>query len=311
MNSHHLLFPLIALFLSAGCSGGREPVPPVPKAAGEAIPAAAPSAQAGGGGGSLRIEPGEVTRGTQVRLSPSTPPPAGAEVEWLVNGAVENGGKGSGMDTSRLRKGDTLQARAVAAGGAAFSQVVKIRNSPPEVRGVRFHLGVGGPGSSLGVEAEGADADGDPVQFEYAWRKNGEPAAGDSRLGAPVKRGDKIEVTITPFDGEERGRSATLVREIRNTTPVIEGQEQFQVSGNVVTFRVRAYDADGDPLNYTLKEAPASMRIERTTGWVRWETSPGGKGKVPFTVLASDGHGGEATARITVTIAEQSPSATR
>jgi hypothetical protein len=161
------------------------------------------------------------------------------------------------------------------------------------------------------VEAEGADADGDPVRFEIAWRKNGEPAGTDSRLGAPVKRGDKIDVTVTPFDGEERGRSAMLSREIRNTTPVIEGQEQFQVSGNVVTFRVRAFDEDGDTLTYSLKDAPGSMRIDRATGQVRWETSPADKGKVPFTVLASDGQGGEASARITVTIAEQPPSAAR
>jgi len=38
---------------------------------------------------------------------------------------------------------------------------------------------------------------------------------------------------------------------------------------------------------------------------VRWVTSPGTIGKVPFTVIVSDGSGGESTARFTVTVTEQ------
>jgi hypothetical protein len=155
------------------------------------------------------------------------------------------------------------------------------------------------------VVAEGYDADGDPVQLEIAWRKNGQPAGTGNLLAAPVKRGDKVAVTVTPFDGKERGKTATLSREIINTPPAIEGQEQFQVTDNAVTFHVRASDADGDPLIYSLKDAPAGMTIDRKTGWVRWVTSPETVGKVPFTVVVSDGAGGESTARFTVTVAEQ------
>lgn len=180
-----------------------------------------------------------------------------------------------------------------------------VKNYPPEIRGVRFVGGDGRPGNTLGVEAEGRDADGDPVQFEIAWQKNGQPAGGGNRLATPVKRGDKVTVTITPFDGKERGTSATLSREILNTPPAIEGQEQFQVNDNTVTFHVRASDADGDPLTYSLKDAPAGMSIDRKTGMVRWVTSPGTTGKVPFTVIVSDGSGGESTARFSVTIAQE------
>jgi hypothetical protein len=155
------------------------------------------------------------------------------------------------------------------------------------------------------VETEGHDADGDEVQFEIAWQRNGQPAGTGNRLTAPVKRSDKVTVTITPFDGKERGKSATLFREILNTPPVIEGQEQFQVSDNAVKFHVRASDADGDPLMFSLKYAPAGMSIDRSTGFVRWETSPATTGKVPFTVTVSDGSGGEATARFLVSISEE------
>jgi hypothetical protein len=198
-----------------------------------------------------------------------------------------------------------------AGGRAEKASDIAVRNSPPEIRSVRFVPGDGRPGNNLGVEAEGHDADGDAVQFEIAWSRNGEPAGSGNRLAAPVKRGDKVIVTVTPFDGVDRGKSATLSREILNTPPAIEGQEQFQVSDNAVTFHVRASDADGDPLTYSLKDAPAGMSIDRKTGWVRWMTSPGMPGKVPFTVIVSDGSGGESTARFTVTVAEQPSSGAR
>jgi len=213
----------------------------------------------------------------------SVPPPAGN----VVSPTAQPGG------------GSPVGGEPVRAPGAA------VRNSSPEIRGVRFVGGDGRPGNTLGVETEGYDADGDPVQFEIAWQKNGQPAGTGNRLTAPLKRGDKVIVTITPFDGKDRGKSATLSREILNTPPVIEGQEQFQVSDNAVTFHIRASDADGDPLTYSIKDAPPGMSIDRGTGWVRWVTSPGTTGKVPFTVIVSDGSGGESTARFTVTIAEQ------
>jgi hypothetical protein len=161
------------------------------------------------------------------------------------------------------------------------------------------------------VETEVYDPDGDTVQFEIAWSKNGEAAGTGNRLTAPVKRGDKVTVTVTPFNGKGRGKSSTLSREILNTPPAIEGQEQFQVTDNAVMFHVRASDADGDPMTYSLKDAPAGMSIDRKTGWVRWTTSPGTSGKVPFTVIVSDGSGGESAARFTLTVAEQPSSGAR
>jgi len=190
-------------------------------------------------------------------------------------------------------------------GEAVQAPGIAVANSPPEIRAVWFVGGDGRPGNTLGVEAEGTDADRDPVQFEIAWQKNAQPAGTGNRLTAPVKRGDKVSVSVTPFDGKERGKSAMLSREILNTPPAIEGQEQFQVSDNAVTFHVRASDADGDPLTYSIKDAPPGMSIDRKTGLVRWVTSPGTAGKVPFTVIVSDGSGGESTARFSVTISQE------
>jgi len=185
------------------------------------------------------------------------------------------------------------------------------RNTPPVIRNFRFIHADEKAGTGLRVLVEGHDADGDAVQFQIAWRRNGEPAGSGDRLTAPLKRGDKVTVTVTPFDGKDRGESVTLSREILNAAPVIEGQERFQVSDDAVVFHVQASDPDGDLLTYSLKDAPTGMSIDRGTGWVRWVTSPGTTGKVPFTVIVSDGAGGESTARFTVTVTEQPSTGTQ
>ena len=219
------------------------------------------------------------------RKAPTTTPPASEN--GIAPAAPQSGG-------SPVSEGEGTNAARVAP-----------PNAPPEIRGLQFVGGDGRPGNTLGVVAEGYDANGDPLQLEIVWKKNGQPAGTGNLLAAPVKRGDKVTVTVTPFDSKERGKTATLSREIVNTPPAIEGQEQFQVTDNAVTFHVRVSDADGDPLIYSLKDAPAGMTINQRTGVVRWETSPGKTGKVPFTVIVSDGSGGETTARFTVTVAQE------
>jgi len=204
-----------------------------------------------------------------------------------------------------------VPAREAAPADAVPSSPRAAENTPPEIRHIWFVGGDGRPGNTLGVESEVYDADGDPVQVEVAWQKNGQPAGNGNRLPLPVKRGDKVTVTATPSDGKATGRPVALTREILNAPPVIEGHAQFRFNENIAMFEVRASDADGDPLAYSLKDAPAGMNIDRGTGEIRWATSPGTTGKVPFIVVVSDGSGGEATARFTVTIAEQPPSDAR
>lgn len=300
-------FALLVLISVGGCSGERNtgnapPAIPAGPAAGSVPSPLQPKGEV-----SLRLEPKDVPRGTTVRLSATGLPSAGATVEWLVNGDVVPSGGGNSLDTANLRRNDSIRARATGPWGAAESETVTVVNSPPEIRRVGFVLPEHRTGRPLSVEAEGFDADGDPVRFDIAWVKNGEPAGTGDRLNVPVRGGDKIVVTITPFDGESFGKAATLSREIRNQV-IIERQEQFQFVGNVGTFRIVASGDRGTPLSYSLKDAPPGMRIDPATGWVRWEVVPGLKGKVPFDVLVSDGAGAEASARFTVTIPEDEPS---
>lgn len=306
MTSHRRIFVLLALLLAAGCSGDRKPAPEGSREGAESSAPGVTAAQSdasGTGSGPVRIEPSDVFKGTILRLA--GPVSAGATVEWMVDGIVLQSGAERTFDASLLRKGDSIQARVIVAGETILTAATKVRNSPPVVGSARFVLGDGQHGTGIRVETEPRDADGDAVEIDISWKKNGEPAGKGDRLTTAVKRGDRIEVTLTPFDGTENGQPATIRREIRNTPPVVEGQEGFRVAGNVVTFHVRAADTDGDPLFFSLKDSPSGMTIDRERGFVRWETPPGTTGKVPFTVTVADGSGGEATARFNVTIEEQ------
>jgi len=158
----------------------------------------------------------------------------------------------------------------------------------------------------LKVMADGSDKNGNKVSLRFQWTKNGEPAgAGDTISG--FKRGDKISVMVTPFDDQGNGLPRSLTTEIKNTPPRIIEHQQTNFDGKVWSYQVKATDADGDPLTYSLKTAPQGMTINSTTGFIKWEVPPEFVGKAPVTVSVSDGQGGEATYNFDVTISAGTP----
>ncbi|MBI5420141.1 MAG: hypothetical protein HZA60_08625 [Deltaproteobacteria bacterium] len=248
----------------------------------------------------MEIVPGEGTRGTTFRLAAQGFSLEEAGIEWLVNGEPGGAKNEKSLNAADLKKGDSVQARVSAGGVVLLSPAAAIRNSPPGIRSVRFVPEIFRPGDTLGVEVVAADADGDAVTFAYAWELNGKPAGSGSRLGSALRRYDAVSVTITPSDGEGRGRPATLRREIRNAPPVIEGERNARFDGDLFTCRVHASDPDGDALAYRLKTAPPGMTIDGASGKIRWAALPEVRGKIPVVVSVSDGNGGEATYAFTI-----------
>ena len=306
MRPARVIPAFLAVLAVVGCSGGGKPGETIP-AGGSAAPAPAPvDAAPGVAGGFLAIEPEAVHRGTAVRVSTGGGVPGGIPVEWLVNGDSV----GPSLDSGRLQKGDTIQARAAVGDRVIASAVVTVRNTAPEIRRAAFVQPEHRTGKPLAVEAEGYDADGDPVRLDIVWEKNGEPAGTGDRLNVPVRQGDRLVVTITPFDGESPGRTVTLSREVRSTV-IIEGRDELKGDGDVLTFRILASGDSGNPLTYSLKDAPPGMRIDPPTGRVRWELAPGTPGKIPFDVAVTDGAGAAAPARFTVTVREDDASGPR
>lgn len=300
----------VTLPIGSSCGNPQESKPVLPRfAAGEtddtgrraAVPPARSDSVL-----SIRIVPEIAQVGTPLRLiATGFSPRDEAVIEWKVNGELAAGQQGESFPTEGLRKGTSVQARVKVGEREATSSPVTLANGPPEIRSVRIVPEIIRPGDSIAVEVSGSDPDGDEVAFEYRWEKNGQPAGTGSRLEGTLRRGDAISVRITPFDGEARGNFLIVRREVLNFPPEIRGVIGARMADGLYTCRVEATDGDDDPLTYTLAKAPPEMTIDTATGAIRWSVPDRFHGEVPVTVSITDGHGGEASYPMVLTIQEE------
>ena len=254
---------------------------------------------------SLEITPANARRNSVLYLSPRGFNLQDTKIEWLVNGMPVKSPQPGQFTAAGTKKGDSIQAKTILQNKEIASNIVQIRNSPPALSEVRFLPEVFKQGDTLSVGMSATDTDGDGVTFTCEWTRNGEPAGSGTHLAGPLKRGDKITVKITPFDGEAYGTAKTLVKEIANMPPMITDDRKFNFDGSVWTSQIKASDPDGDALTYTLREAPQGMTIAQN-GLITWRVPADFKGKVPATVSVTDGHGGEAVYILAVVITEDS-----
>ena len=222
------------------------------------------------------------------------------KIEWLVNGAPA--GSGNIFRPVQAARGDFIQAKAIVAGQEIASNIVQLRNTPPEMTKVKIMPEVFKPGDKLYVDTEAKDADGDSVTIFYEWTKNGETAGRDKEIEGTVKRGDKIFVKITPFDGQAYGVPITMTREFMNMPPAIAADTKYIFDGVHFSYQVKASDPDGDALTYAVKDGPKGMTIDPVKGLVSWDVPEDFVGKTAFTVTADDGHGGMASYTANITI---------
>jgi len=255
-----------------------------------------------GGSSSLEIVPVNATRTSRVYAVPHGFNLSEAKIEWLVNGALATNPKTSEFDASATKKNDKIQARAIMQGKEIASNIVQIGNSPPEISKVKIMPEVFKPGDTLSVDASGTDVDGDEVTLSYEWTKNGEPAGSSRQIQLSLKRGDKLSVKITPFDGTDYGRSGVLRRELVNLPPMITDNRKYLFDGKRYSHQINAVDPDGDSLTYSLKKAPSGMRIDSSSGVITWDVPSDFTGKASFAVAVADGHGGEAAQDLTLEI---------
>jgi hypothetical protein len=254
---------------------------------------------------SLEITPATVTRKSVLYLIPRGFQLAEAKIDWFLNGdRVETPMPGQFM-TGGTKKKDTIQARAIIYGKKIFSNTVQIQNSPPEISRVKILPEVFMPDDMISVEAVAHDPDDEPVTITYQWTKNGQPAGSGKRLDVPVKRGDKIDIAITPSDGESNGRSVVLHREIVNLPPVIVHDQKHTFDGKTFTYQIRATDPDDDTLSFHLRSGPSGMTVDPSTGMVRWSVPRDFQGQFNYAFAVKDGHGGEAVQEFSAEIIQK------
>jgi hypothetical protein len=250
----------------------------------------------------LEIVPKESTRNSTLQLISRGFDLSGAKIEWLVDNRPFTTPVSTQFISADASKGSVVQAKATAAGRVVLSNVVKIVNTPPEISSVKLLPEIIKPGDTMGIEAVGNDIDGDDVTMQYEWTRNGQPAGSGQSIDGVLTRGDKIEVRVTPYDGEAYGQSVTLNREVRNWPPVIIKHNEFKFADNVYTYQVKATDPDGDELTFSLASEQAGVKINPTTGLLTWAVPADFKGKKSVTIVVNDGHGGLADYGLNLTV---------
>jgi len=185
--------------------------------------------------------------------------PEGYRTTWFVEGGRIESDTLSG---DHFSKGDSVWCElapfdGTEEGDAIRTDTLTVLNTPPVITRVTITNPTPQEGDTLEVRIEGAgDDDADSVSFEYSWTVDGTPVSTDATLSSDLFDKDQVvAVTVTPFDGEDRGTpvSSPAVT-VQNTLPemdsvVLSPTELF--TNDTLTATVEASDADGDPITYS------------------------------------------------------------
>ena len=133
-------------------------------------------------------------------------------------------------------------------------------NNPPIIRSAAIFPADVSLESTLQVDIQGEDKEGDPIKYQYQWIVNGLPVPADTGpqfLTAQLKKGDEIGVELIPSDGKVNGSAfKTGSVTVGNTAPQIDEihMEPAPVHrGEILKARVAARDPDGDPVQFSYK----------------------------------------------------------
>jgi hypothetical protein len=184
-------------------------------------------------------------------------------------------------------------------------------NHPPVVKSIRIER-ISGNDTSNGFRAivEAKDPDDDVISFGYQWKLDGEdiPGATDEMLEwrEGFKKGSIISVGVIPFDGNDEGVwKAEGSFTIPNSPPIITSEPLPRVEDGKLSYVLKAEDPDGDPIEYTLKNAPRGMTIEPATGLISWEFGDADIGEHMVEIIVTDSEGARTSQMLTLNISPQ------
>ena len=152
--------------------------------------------------------------------------------------------------------GCTAEAPQMGTGSAADS----VGNHPPVVHSLSM---VPDPIVLQGVVTavvETKDADQDEVQLRFRWMVNGAPVLRESSAAfnaEGLKRGDRLMVEVTPYDGKVEGKPTRGPEKVVGNTPplvrTIVLEPNGAKAGDPVKVVVDGNDVDGDMVRYSYR----------------------------------------------------------
>jgi hypothetical protein len=149
-------------------------------------------------------------------------------------------------------------------------------------------------GEPIGVSGRAADGSW-LIDLSDNLPASGILAAGQSTSGRTVTVSTPDRQPVA-FDPSVSGALAGNHPPVFLTYPVMSA-----TAGQAYTYKVIAYDADGDPLSYVLVKGPAGMTMNASTGVVSWMPTPASPSRSTVVLQVYDAAGGYDTQTFTLT----------
>lgn len=285
-----LVFSLLFLF-----SCGEEQ-----KEEAETVPVPSPIVKEGT---NIALSPENPTKDSKLSLALNNLQASQIKVDWLVNNNLVPVDSKVSFSYPYLQKGDIVQAKVIVDDQDYYSNKVTIQNSPPVIVGAEFVPEKPKKDDIIALEIKSNDPDGDFIQYVYKWFVNGTYVSNEVTLEGQFKRDDEITVQIVASDDEDDSDITYKFKNtIHNSLPVVSNKlvdESFE--DGLYKVKVKAHDPDGDTLTFLIKENIKDLSIN-PEGQIIWKTGDNYTGEQTFTVLISDGHGGDMALPVTVNI---------
>jgi hypothetical protein len=314
---------LVSATLALAC-GGEEPKPSgAPLAREQSAPAVERTENEAPVVERLVLNPPAPLPGQQIeaRIDASDPDgdPIRLELEWRHAGRTIAEGARTTLAPEGLAKGDEVVVFATATDGRATSEPVRasvvVGNTPPLIQA--FYLAPDGeiaPGQEVTGAPQAADADGDALEYEFAWLLNGQRvrgAEGATFDTSKLKRGDRLQAQVRVSDGEAWSPVAeSMTLTLANRAPRFAALPPIEAADGAFRAELAAEDPDGDrTLRFRLLSGPEGMTVDPVSGRVSWRPGPDAVGSHAVEVAVGDSFGAESAMRFELNVAGGAPDA--
>ncbi|MCB9779760.1 MAG: hypothetical protein H6742_14440 [Alphaproteobacteria bacterium] len=168
----------------------------------------------------------------------------------------------------------------------------KSTNKPPRFKELYIEPDQITTTDTLLAVAKAVDPENERLDYDYVWiiNEQNRPDLTAERLSPDdTAKGDIISVKVTLDDGTNQVEQISRPLRVGNTAPAFVGDPRLV--GQIDGFTVKAEDADGDPLHFSMSGQPAGMTIHPTMGRIEYkgsEAEEGGEYDVKVTVDDGD-----------------------